>query len=346
MRKLLWATFGVALISMVFAGCEKDKPKYTVQFVATEGGTIDSQSGEYEKGEYVDFKAIPADGYYFSHWNNGEGFLHNSVSIRNDTIITAFFEPMFTATAAIGNHDYVDLGLESGTLWATCNVGAAKPWNYGDYFAWGETTPKNDTTPESVFSWKNYKYCDGSDSTLTKYCNDSARGKDGYTDRLNSLLPEDDAAIVNWGNGFHTPSTDNWKELSEQCIWDNTGDYAGRGVRGFIIYKAKSNEHKGLYNTYGYRDNGFDDAIKSYSLADTHIFLPETPFIEKEIRGENHQDTTYNKMYYAQYWANSLYKRYNYCTAADYCWVLYSNVLISVSINRRSYALPVRPVWP
>ena len=62
-------------------------------------------------------------------------------------------------------HNYVDLGLPSGTLWAACNVGANTPEEYGDYFAWGETAPK------TTYNWSNYKYCNGGDgwNTLTKY---------------------------------------------------------------------------------------------------------------------------------------------------------------------------------
>ena len=52
-------------------------------------------------------------------------------------------------------HEYVDLGLPSGTLWATCNIGATTPEGYGDYFAWGETKAK------SVYNWEKYKYAKG-----------------------------------------------------------------------------------------------------------------------------------------------------------------------------------------
>ena len=52
-------------------------------------------------------------------------------------------------------HEYVDLGLPSGLKWATCNVGATTPEGYGNYFAWGETVPKD------YYDWSNYKYCDG-----------------------------------------------------------------------------------------------------------------------------------------------------------------------------------------
>ena len=59
----------------------------------------------------------------------------------------------------LNGHEYVDLGLPSGTLWATCNLGATKPEEYGDYFAWGETCPK------SVYNDDSYKYFDGLDPT-------------------------------------------------------------------------------------------------------------------------------------------------------------------------------------
>ena len=67
-------------------------------------------------------------------------------------------------------YEYVDLGLPSGLLWATCNVGADTPEDYGDYFAWGETQPKD------TYNWSTYQYCNGSYNTLTKYCNDSDYG--------------------------------------------------------------------------------------------------------------------------------------------------------------------------
>ena len=69
-----------------------------------------------------------------------------------------------------GSHEYVDLGLPSGLLWATCNVGADSPDDYGDYFAWGETETKSD------YDWDTYKWCNGSENTLTKYCTKSSYG--------------------------------------------------------------------------------------------------------------------------------------------------------------------------
>ena len=107
-------------------------------------------------------------------------------------------------------YDYVDLGLPSGTLWATTNVGADKPEDYGDYFAWGETTPK------SSYDWSNYKWCRGSDKTMTKYCSDSDHGS---VDNKMELELSDDAAYVNMGSGWRMPTREQQDELRENCKW-------------------------------------------------------------------------------------------------------------------------------
>ena len=104
-------------------------------------------------------------------------------------------------------HEWVDLGLPSGTLWATCNVGASSPEEYGDYFAWGETTPKDE------YNWSTYQYCNGSYNTLTKYCYQSDYGYNVFTDTLTELEEGDDAATANWGSGWHMPSLDQIIEL-------------------------------------------------------------------------------------------------------------------------------------
>ncbi len=108
------------------------------------------------------------------------------------------------------NHEYVDLGLPSGTLWATCNIGATIPEDMGDYFAWGETAPK------VIYDMDNYKWYNSSSDKLTQYCTDD---KYGTVDNKTELLPEDDAAYVNWGPMWRMPSLDQLQELIERCTW-------------------------------------------------------------------------------------------------------------------------------
>ena len=100
----------------------------------------------------------------------------------------------------------VDLGLPSGTKWASFNLGASSPEEYGNYYAWGETEPKEE------YSFATYKF--GPDDALTKYNYDSARGT---VDNLFFLLPEDDAASVHLRGKWHIPSPSNYKELFQNC---------------------------------------------------------------------------------------------------------------------------------
>ena len=127
-------------------------------------------------------------------------------------------------SGTLNGHDYVDLALPSGTLWATCNVGAETPEGYGDYFAWGETRTKDN------FEWSTYQYAINSMCSLIKYCSDVNYGYEGFTDTLTFLLPEDDAAIVNLGAGFRIPSEKEWEELYQNTtsIWTSKNGVNGR----------------------------------------------------------------------------------------------------------------------
>ena len=123
----------------------------------------------------------------------------------------------------IGGRDYVDLGLPSRIMWATCNIGATKPYEFGDYFAWGEVTPKDD------YSDKLYKW--GTLYNLTKYC---TKGKDGIVDNKAVLESEDDAACFNWGNGWRMPTISEMTELKESCEWEKVENFMGKGVVGMV----------------------------------------------------------------------------------------------------------------
>ena len=129
-----------------------------------------------------------------------------------------------------GDHEYVDLGLPSGTLWATCNVGASKPEEYGDYFAWGETQTRE------KYSWDDYKWGGLLYSPLTKYCIHSGLGT---VDNRTELLPEDDAATANWGSSWRTPSS---AQINELCnpSYTTTEWTALNGVNGLKITSKKN----------------------------------------------------------------------------------------------------------
>ena len=127
-------------------------------------------------------------------------------------------------SGTLNGHDWVNLGLPSGTLWATCNVGSEAPDGCGDYFAWGETEPK------ASYNWGTYKYCNGNIHTLTKYCNNSNYGLDGFVDTLTILEAIDDAATANWGAGWCTPSKEQWQELRNNTtsIWTSLNGKEGQ----------------------------------------------------------------------------------------------------------------------
>ncbi|MBQ3804945.1 MAG: hypothetical protein II844_03940 [Prevotella sp.] len=163
---------------------------------------------------------------------------------------------------------YVDLGLTSGTKWATCNVGASSPEGYGDYFAWGETTPKDN------YSWGTYKWSEGSDKTLTKYNTNSERG---IVDDRTVLELSDDAAHRNWGGIWRMPTRDEFEELKNECYWEWTDNYNHTHVKGFIIYQVRSgaNGDKGKKNT---PDNNVTPSVQYNILSDKHIFLPAAGF--------------------------------------------------------------------
>lgn len=126
---------------------------------------------------------------------------------------------------------YVDLGLPSGILWAECNVGATVPEEFGSYFAWGETQPKD------YYDWNTYKF--GTDwNMFTKYCTDPDLGLNGFVDSLVVLEPEDDAATVILGNGWRMPTKEEWTELMDNttAVWTSEN-----GVKGSRFKASNGN---------------------------------------------------------------------------------------------------------
>ena len=232
--------------------------------------------------------------------------------------------PSFTnslyKTGSEKGYDYVDLGLPSGTKWATCNVGASSPEMFGDYYAWGEVTEKG------VYTWATYEYGSG-EKNLTKYCNESSHGKNGFTDGRTTLELLDDAAYVNWGGKWRMPTKTQWDELIGQCYWVLTDSYNGSGVAGVIVYKAKDPSDKGRYG----------GSSLAYSLSDAHIFLPESGGYG-EFGYVDH--TTVMVMgLYGPYWSSSLDTGY-----PSYAWCVFTFPEVASDGSSRFAGLPVRAV--
>lgn len=187
-----------------------------------------------DKGLVYKYYFSSFDGHYYTSTKRYEG---------------NYIRPVVRKQDPFNGHEYVDLGIkdEQGRTiyWATCNVGANSPEEYGDYFAWGETIPyyteghSQDSPCKSWrsidgrtitgYDWASYKYCNGEYNKLTKYCSDASSGHNGYLDNNLVLAPEDDAATVNWGGNWHTPTMPELETLRTMCTWSWT---AHNGVEG------------------------------------------------------------------------------------------------------------------
>lgn len=168
------------------------------------------------------------------------------------------------------DHQYVDLGLPSGTLWATCNVGASSPEEYGDYFAWGETAPKDE------YSYGNYKWWyfdENGYRYISKYNTDSYFGP---VDSKTELEPEDDAARVNWGASWRMPSYDQVVELVNTCSWQWT---SRNGVIGQLITGPNGNTM--FLPAAGYCDGTSPEYVGTYGnywSRALYSYLPDRAF--------------------------------------------------------------------
>ena len=211
-------------------------------------------------------------------------------------------------------HEYVDMGLS--VKWATCNIGAINPTDYGDYFAWGETDTQYESLDPLIWRYHasgayrkyddTYKWCNGNPyNALTKYCNIDTYGYNGFTDNLTTLEPEDDAAHVNWGGNWRMPTFAEWDELYGHCTfhWKTTAD--GYAHPGLLVVSEK---------------NG------------NSIFLPAAGISLRDIGTQ------------CYYWSSSLQTNYPYqANSFEASLRLYD---YSTSIERRYQGMPVRPVCP
>ena len=148
-------------------------------------------------------------------------------------------------------HEYVDLGLPSGLKWATCNLGASKSEDYGGYYAWGETSTKND------YSWTNYKFrTSGSDEGNVKFSKYNSNSGRGTVDNKFILDLSDDAARVNWGGTWRMPTKDDFEELKSNCTctW-----ITKNGINGYKITSKNNNKSIFLPAAGRWYESSLDD---------------------------------------------------------------------------------------
>ena len=207
----------------------------------------------------------------------------------------------------------VDLGLS--VKWATCNVGANKPEEYGDYYAWGETEPKES------YTWENYRFrTSGYDEGTVRFSKYTSIYYNGMYDENNRsvpddktlLEPEDDVAHVKWGGNWRLPTREEFYELIDSCTWTWT---TVNGVNGCLVTS----------NRPGYTDRS--------------IFLPATgryAFEHEKCGGVGK---------WGYYWSSSVNSDHTSHSAANLSFgSSYQKVLETLSF--RNHGLPVRPVHP
>lgn len=179
-------------------------------------------------GNSIEVVATPADGSAFIGWYISGTDAPVSTEARfvftasENTTLTAKFSkrPLSVGEA-------IDLGLS--VKWASFNVGASKPEEYGGYYAWGETEEK------SYYDWSTYKWCNGSSTNMTKYCTTSSYGT---VDNKTVLDPADDVAHVKWGGTWRMPTFEEQEELFNNCTWQWT---TRNGVNGYKVTGPNGN---------------------------------------------------------------------------------------------------------
>ena len=169
-------------------------------------------------------KEFKTENDYLAYRDDKSNYLKPNVSLcEGNSTVYYNYPPKPKANG----HDYVDLGLPNGTLWATMNVGASKPSDYGLYFQWGDTSgyTAGQVGKDKQFNWNDYKFSiDGSSSNFSKY---------NKTDNKNVLDLEDDAAHVNMGGDWHMPTPTQISELLSNTT--NTWITSDDGVSGMTF---------------------------------------------------------------------------------------------------------------
>lgn len=168
---------------------------------------------------------------------------------KNSILTIVFFLGFFGNLCAQSERDVVDLGLPSGNLWAINNLGKN---SYGFECEWGVIEKSRDAHYWSRYNGWGYKF--GTDNyKLTKYCNNPNAGYNGYSDKLTTLTPEDDAATIALGEGWHIPTRKDWDELISHCtIKFNIEETRNNTIVGLLFIASNGNTLFLPYSGTGY----------------------------------------------------------------------------------------------
>ena len=216
-----------------------------------------------------------------------------AVSTGTATITATTVDGSHTATCTVivaegiqNGHAWVDLGLPSGLKWATCNVGANTPEDYGHYFAWGETVSKTN------YDWDTYRWCQGTKETQTKYNKKKIYGP--VVDNKTTLELEDDAANANWGGNWRTPTIDEFKELINYCSIELATQ---NGVKGKLFTSKNNGISIFLPAAGGWDGTSLEDA-GTYGYYFSSSLYPYYPYEAWSLSFSNSGATSTNNYYY------------------------------------------------
>lgn len=251
-------------------------------------GSITKDKWTYEKTTHV---LLVGTHVYTIKLLTSEKLVAEWTSVKYGTSVSSWNRSSLPEDSNSGNsqnyengHEYVDLGLS--VKWATVNIGANKPENYGWYFAWGETSPQ----PSKNYTWSSYKWTDHSstDITMTKYL---VTTNQVSIDGKKILDLEDDAAYVNWGGNWRMPTLDELNELKRNCTWTWTTQ---NGVNGYIVYSQKNSNSiflpaAGCCGTQGLIQDGTRGLYWSSKLDKENSYEANNlQFTEKNVSWDNY----------------------------------------------------------
>ncbi|MBO6077650.1 MAG: hypothetical protein J6P66_02725 [Bacteroidaceae bacterium] len=315
MRRFFFLSVIAVASLMLFSGCEKENhtkgPKIEtlsannaglciVSLTGRVSGLVDMAS-DFECGiEYSTDASFPEDKTTRLKSDEKYSELPYSVTVANVTSGQKYYYRAYYISQLIISYgevkdftfswiipEAVDLGLS--VKWASWNVGANCPWEYGDYYAWGETGIK------STYSITTYKWCNGSFNTQTKYNNSSNYGT---VDNNTVLDADDDVAHVKWGGSWRMPTLAELDELRNNCTWKwyDSGNTEFNGVAGYKVTGNKSGytDRSIFLPAAGVRNGTSLDNVGSIGLYWSSSLFKGDPMCAWALSSYSGYDNTYN----------------------------------------------------